>query len=289
MAHCLRGIDCVTFADPRQIMNTPSKPGVGKRGFTLIELLVVIAIIAILAGMLLPALAKAKQKAHMTACLNNMRQLGIATVMYIQNNAKYPGCGLASGGYHYVWPYRLFQEMGTNRQVFWCPAAKRNSSWDTNQNKTLGATAIVGTGRDPFGISNTSLFSIGYNDWGAFPAFSDKGLGGDVDTAQYEVRESKVVRPTDMIMLADSKPGDDFNKNVGSFDGNVDPTTPAEWPSNRHNKKTVLMFCDGHAESATRNDVIDPKSDKWHRRWNNDYSMSGDWGVDKTLANKNDP
>ena len=114
------------------------------------------------------------------------------------------------------------------------------------------------------------------------------GLGGDVDNPAYEIKESKVISPTEMIMLGDSKPGDDVNKNVGNFDANIDPTTPSEWPSNRHNKKTVLMFCDGHAESANRNDVIDPKNDKWHRRWNNDNSLSGTWTVDKVAANKND-
>jgi prepilin-type N-terminal cleavage/methylation domain-containing protein/prepilin-type processing-associated H-X9-DG protein len=253
---------------PRQPRSVVSARAAGRTGvcaFTLIELLVVIAIIAILAAMLLPALAKAKAKAKQTSCLNNLRQIGIATILYTDSYKVYPGCLWVNATFYYVWPVRLFSQMGTNRAVFYCPSANLNSSWDTNANtgpNGLGADAPNGT-VDPFGISSKSRFSLGYNDWGLKnPGTPQLGLGGDVNVVG-EIKDTLVKTPVNMIMLGDSKPD-------GSFDGNVDPKTPAEWPSNRHNRRTNLMLCDGHAESARRKDVIDPNNTYWRSRWNND-------------------
>ena len=57
-----------------------------KRGFTLLELLVVIVIIALIAGILLPVLQKARTKAHETTCLNNLKQIGVALIIYRDEN-----------------------------------------------------------------------------------------------------------------------------------------------------------------------------------------------------------
>jgi prepilin-type N-terminal cleavage/methylation domain-containing protein/prepilin-type processing-associated H-X9-DG protein len=244
------------------------------QAFTLIELLVVIAIIAILAAMLLPALSRAKQKAKQTACISNMRQIGIALVMYADTYQQYPSCYYATRGV-YVWQPELLTFMGNNRNAFFCPAARPDSAWDTNANKTIVTRIGYNDKIDPFAIANTSRFSLGYNDWGLWNTHNPPlGMGADVGTTP--IKDSMVRKPTDMIAVGDVRSDAtslDFNANLDPAIGDSGDNTPAthdQCPCNRHNYRTDLLFADGHVESPKRNDVINPNDGNWRAKWNND-------------------
>src|ERR1700712_1940336 len=92
-----------------------------KKGFTLIELLVVIAIIAILAAILFPVFAQAREKARQSSCASNMKQMSLAVIQYAQDyDESYP-TGLQSGWYAASWAYNV-QPYIKSVDVFRCPS-----------------------------------------------------------------------------------------------------------------------------------------------------------------------
>jgi len=112
-------------------------------GFTLIELLVVIAIIAILAAILFPVFARAREKARQTSCLSNLKQLGLATLQYVQDyDETFPMGAFYSPDWsiEYAWDYTVdwntmnytLGALGPytkNQQINICPSAKSLESW----------------------------------------------------------------------------------------------------------------------------------------------------------------
>jgi prepilin-type N-terminal cleavage/methylation domain-containing protein/prepilin-type processing-associated H-X9-DG protein len=136
-----------------------------RRGFTLIELLVVIAIIAILAAILFPVFAKAREKARQTSCLSNLKQMGLAVLSYAQDyderliRANNAPCtyllpnGTVSLSTNMLWMYQVVPYM-KNWQIFNCPSSSERLS-ETAYDSTLGY-GFHGTA-SPWNLAGRSL------------------------------------------------------------------------------------------------------------------------------------
>ncbi len=124
-----------------------------RKGFTLIELLVVIAIIAILAAILFPVFARAREKARQTSCLSNVKELGLGLLMYMQDydetfvrtSANDMVAWAAAGNHWSVW-YRAIMPYVKNDQIYVCPSdgATNSARWSTSGTTWDESTTAAG-------------------------------------------------------------------------------------------------------------------------------------------------
>ena len=223
---------------------TSSVPPAGqRRAFTLIELLVVIAIIAILAGMLLPALARARARAQSIRCLGNLHQLGLATVFYVDDHRGiFPPRADSKR-----WPTQL-RPYYQSLEILRCPDDRRRPPVDQ------GKPAF-----DPDNALRSYIFN-GWNDYFLVTlGLADLGAATGRSIPESAIREPNLTIVYGEVLTNEGPAGNYYMDFMEGNDRDV------IW-RNRHNGGTIrnkvggsnYTFADGHAEFLRYRGVLYP-------------------------------
>jgi prepilin-type N-terminal cleavage/methylation domain-containing protein/prepilin-type processing-associated H-X9-DG protein len=232
-----------------------------RRGFTLIELLVVIAIIAILAAILFPVFAQAREKARGASCLSNLKQMGLAWMMYAQDyDERYPTADpgtwgrcsdMKDRGAFGGWIGNLLVPYSKNVNIFTCPSNPQLSAVNDDQKQTCWKANVV-----PYRYT-----SYGYN----YDSLWDQGMSSVNRPAELIAIYDAISAWTDCPYAQAGSCGIWAERDIPAFltkmgmplaPGMTDPNKPGEWVGSYvsrvapHNNTVNYLFADGHAKSS---------------------------------------
>lgn len=226
------------------------------RAFTLIELLVVVAIIAVLAAILFPVFARARESARRTSCLSNLKQIGLGVMQYLQDyDDTYPRASrcatdqntscTGAGNSFVLWPWAIYPYV-KNTQVFLCPSRDEGAEgWGG------GAASRI---RGNYGAN---LLMMGYTSVGGYPNVKMASVASPAST--YLIMDSGTYSISPYYIHTGNHDQEFYLPGIGEMGGTSSYSRIVakmhDFNSGRHFQGVNIIFADGHVKWVKREKV----------------------------------